>query len=286
MKPLLRRSIVGAALFLGAIGSPVMAQTSDASDTDWRFLLSEAELATSVGRYVQADAMLDTLEVSKTPENLGALAIARAELFMATGDVAGATSALGKAGPDAGSPCRRSKLSGWIAGKGEAWNKAILMLSLAIETCSEDASIWNLLGLALIAKQEHVASLEAFDSALILEPRNPALRSNRAMALVAAGKFEAAFYDLREALAIQPDSAIIQGNVDYLSGMLGISLMRKRTDSDTIWGQRLAKAGEGARNGARTDEATALFANATLLQDRFDPRIWSLGSPTEEKKAE
>ncbi len=280
--------IVAAWLILGAgiLAYPAATSAADAQPKDARATLELAEWATLAGRFVQADAMLDLLETEGSTEIADSVTIARAELQMATGDVAGATMALRNGSGEAGGICRRSKLLGWIAGKNQEWNKAILMLSQAVEKCGGDASLWNILGLALAGKREHAASLEAFDSALILQPGNPALLSNRALALVGAGQYEAALFDLREAIAAKPDSAIIQNNIDYLSGVLGIGLKRMAGDSDTLWAGRLAKAGEGARDAARPQEAQALFAGAALLQDRFDPRIWSLGLPTENRKAE
>lgn len=258
--------------------------SAESSPNQWQTLLEQAETATLAGRYVQADAMLGWLERNGPSEAGGALALARAEYYFARGDAKAASSALDRSSADVGGICRRSRISGWIAGKSGEWNKAILRLASAIETCGEDASLWNLLGLSLVGKGELVAGLEAFDSALILEPRNAALLNNRALALIAAGSRDAALNDLRQAQQLQPENAAIAGNVDYLSGLLGIAPVRDPMDNDADWAARLARTGEGARDGSRGNDATAYFANATLLLDRFDPHIWSLGASPQNPK--
>lgn len=272
--------LAGTASLLASV--PASAETAPG---EWQALLEQAETATLAGRYVQADAMLSWLEQKGPSEAGGDLAIARAEYHFARGNVKEASSALDRTGAEVGGICRRSRVSGWIAGKAGDWNKAILRLASAIEHCGEDASLWNLLGLSLIGKGELVAGLEAFDSALMLEPRNAALLNNRALALIAAGRREAALNDLHQAKQLQPENAAIAGNVDYLSGLLGIAPERDVADNDADWAARLARAGEGARDASRGGEATAYFASATLLLDRFDPRIWSLGTSTQNQKA-
>jgi tetratricopeptide (TPR) repeat protein len=271
-----------AVLLLAAV--PAAAEPARVEASDWPSLLEQAETATLAGRYVQADAMLGWLEQNGPQELKGTLAISRAEFHLAKGNLEQAKSAFARADPNAGGVCRRSRVTGWIAGKSGEWNKAILRLSSAIENCGEDPSLWNLLGLALVGKGEFVAALEAFDSALMLEPRNAALFNNRALALIAAGRQEAAMDDLRQAANLQPENAAIAANVDYLSGRMGIEPVRSAKDSDTDWATRLARTGDGASDAARGGDATAYFANAALLLDRFDPRIWSLGALAQNRK--
>jgi hypothetical protein len=65
---------------------------------------------------------------------------------------------------------------------------------------------------------------------------------------------------------------------------MGIEPVRSAKDSDAAWATRLARTGEGASDAARGGDATAYFANAALLLDRFDSRIWSLGASAQNRK--
>lgn len=264
--------------------TPSYADATDVAKTDIEGLLEQIDTATRAGRLVQADAMLSWLEKSVEVTASGAVAMQRAEFHMAKSDVAAASAALDRAGSNSGNACRRSRLSGWIAGKSADWNRAILQLADAIDSCGEDATLWDLLGLALIGKGEYAASLEAFDSALILQPDHPGLLNNRALALFSAGKYEAAMADLRRAVDAAPSDVAIRNNADYLSGALGIQPVRRESDSDAVWAARLTRTGDGARDSDRGSNATAYFANAALLSDRFDARIWAQATPLQDWK--
>lgn len=276
-------------VFLGALSlhaAPVAGLTDKGSELEWREVLTQADNALVAGRLVQADAMLSTLELAELPDATKSVALSRAEYHMARGDIDMAGGALSKIGENPGKECRYERVSGWIAGKSGQWNKAILKLADAIDLCGEGADLWNLFGLALIGKKEYSAALEAFDSALLLDPKNPALLSNRALALVASGRLEAALQDLMEARKLQPENLTIMGNADYLSGLMGVAPVRQSEDSDNIWAQRLARAGDGANDSARKADAISHFANATLLLDRFDFQLWSRGSQPLDVKTE
>jgi tetratricopeptide (TPR) repeat protein len=276
-------------VFLGLLSiqtAPAAASTSDASEPEWREVLAQADNALSAGRLVQADAMLSTLELAELPDAASAVALSRAEYHMAQGNVEKAENALAKIGENPRKDCRAERVSGWIAGKTGQWNKAILRLADAIDLCGDGADLWNLFGLALIGKKEYSAALEAFDSALILDPKNAALLSNRALALVASGRLDAALQDLMEARKLQPGNLVIMGNADYLSGLMGIKPVRNTEDSDNIWAQRLARAGDGSNDSSRKADAISHFANATLLLDRFDFQLWSRGSQPLDVKTE
>jgi tetratricopeptide (TPR) repeat protein len=275
------------ALWLSAAWAmPIYANNAAAPVSEVVSLLEQIDAATRAGRLVQAEAMLTWLEQRNLESVSGAIALQRAEFHMAKGELAGAVAALGRAGDHKGNICRYSRLSGWIAGKSAEWNKAILQLAHAVESCGEDASLWNLLGLALVGKGEFTASIEAFDSALILQPDHPGLLNNRALALVRVGKYEEAMADLRRAARVASQDTAIRDNVDYLSGVLGIEPVRGDGDTDAIWAVRLAKTGEGARDADRGGNATAYFANAALLSDRFDAQIWVQGASARDKKAD
>jgi Flp pilus assembly protein TadD len=279
--------VSSAALLAVAIPlSPACADVTANPAVDLTNMLEQIDSATRAGRLVQANAMLTWLEQGNAEASLAVVAFQRAEYHMVTGDVENAAAALERAGVNSGDLCRRSKLAGWIAGKTTEWSKAILQLATAIENCSADASLWNLLGLALVGKGEHSASLEAFDSALQIEPRHPGLFNNRALARIKAGQPNLAMIDLRHAQALDPNDSAIRQNLDYLSGVMNIALVRAPGDGDAIWAARLAKAGEGAQAAGRGQIAMAYFADAALLSDRFDAQIWTQSTSIEVRKAD
>ena len=269
--------------------TPCYAESAGAEANGIDTLLQQIDAATSAGRYVQAEAMLVQLERDSSVRTTGKVALSRAEFYMARGDVANAAAALNQIGEynkDGEGVCRYSRLSGWIAGRSAEWNTAILQLATAIETCGDDAPLWNLFGLALMGKGEYSASLEAFESALIFQPDHPGLLNNRALALASAGQYESAMADLNRAAATAPDNASIRDNADYLSGVLGVAPVRRKVDNDGVWAARLARAGTGARDAHRSGNATAYFANAALLSDRFDAQIWAQGSASQNRKVD
>lgn len=284
----MNRAVTIAALlaFWASASALANADKGDATEYSVESSLQQIDAATRTGRLVQADAMLNGLERGGSTVADGKVALHRAEFYMAKGDAIKAAAALHLADDDSKYGCRHSRLTGWIAGKKSDWNTAILQLSDAVEKCSNDASLWNLLGLALIGKREFAASLEAFDSALILEPDHAALLNNRALAMVSNGRHEAAMMDLRRAAIANPGDVSIRDNIDYLSGVLGIVMVRDERDSDASWAARLTKAGEGARDANRSGSATAYFANAALLSERFDAMVWAQGLSKTEQKAD
>jgi tetratricopeptide (TPR) repeat protein len=278
---------MGLLLLVAALSaSPARAGQQDVPKADAANLLHEIDVAIAAGRLVQADAMLSWIEAGDPDATSSEAAFRRAEYHMASGNADLAAKALQAAGNDAGSGCRRKRLSGWIAGKTAKWNPAILQLSAAVENCPVDAALWNWLGLALVGKREFAAALEAFDSALHIDPRHPALHNNRALALVGLGQYDAALADVKKALALSPVDRAIRDNADYLSGVVGAEPVRTAADSDTIWASRLARTGDGARDANRNGNAYAYFANAALLMDRFDAHIWAQSGTAETWKAD
>jgi Flp pilus assembly protein TadD len=272
--------------FWASVPTLANADQGDATEHSVDSMLQQINAATRTGRLVQAEAMLNEIERVDATVATGRVALHRAEFYMAKGDANQAEAALHMADDDSAYGCRHSRLSGWIAGKKSEWNTAILKLSDAVEKCSDDAPLWNLLGLALIGKREFAASLEAFDSALILLPSHPSLLNNRALALVSDGKHEAAMMDLQRAAIANPGDVSIRDNIDYLSGVLGVAPVRGERDGDASWAVRLTRTGEGARDANLGDNATAYFANAALLSDRFDAQVWTQGLSKTERKAD
>lgn len=281
---------VALALWLSATwATPCKAQSTGAGANGIEAFLQQIDAATGAGRFVQAEAMLVQLERDTSAPTSSKVALSRAEFHMAKGNDAEAAAALRQVGQytESGeSVCRYSRLSGWIAGNSGEWNTAILQLATAVDACGNDASLWNLLGLALIGKGEYSASLEAFDSALILQPEHPGLLNNRALAFASAGKYDSAMLDLNRAAAAAPGDASIRDNADYLSGVLDVAPERREVDSDTLWAARLARTGDGARDANRSGSATAYFANAALLSERFDAHIWAQVAAAQNRKAD
>lgn len=253
---------------------------------NWHQLLAQADSAIQAGRLVQAETMLIWLEHNAPQAAMNDVALAKAEYYMSKGNVVEASSALATVDKYTGDTCKFSKVGGWVAGKNAEYSQAILLLAAAIERCGEDAALWNLFGLSLLGKGETAAALEAFDSAILLAPRHPALLNNRALALLASGRADAALSDLQTALQYSPEDIVAGTNADYLSGLTGREPVRRDGESDSAWAQRLATVGEGARAASRTNDAKAYFAQATLHYERFDPRIWSLGSAQQQDKAD
>lgn len=280
------RAAILALLFSASSFAHAFEGRQAAPRSDTAILLQQIDAATRAGRLVQAGAMLTWLEQNGPISSEGSVALHRAEFYMVKGEVSAAAAALARVGVDDGNICRRSRLMGWIAGKSAQWNKAILKLTQAIEQCGDDASLWNLLGLAFLGKGEYAAGLEAFEGALTLQPQNAGLLNNRAFALVGLQRHGAALADLQQALAISPDDFSIRNNADYLSGVMGIAPIRRENEGDAIWAARLARTGEGARDAGLSSNATAHFANAALLSDRFDVHIWAQGASSQKRKAD
>ena len=241
--------------------------------------LTLADQAIQAGRLVQADAMLTQLEIDAAGDAPSSLIFVRAKYHAVNGNVEAAAAQLSRVDLTKIDRCEGDGLTGWIATEQSQWNKAILQLASAVEQCGDDPVLWNMLGLALLAKHEYTAAIEAFDSALLGKPEHPALLNNRALALIGDNQLAVALRDLNLAIGHEPENTAIQNNIDYLTGLSGISMERRGSDSDTVWAMRLARAGDGARGSSRNEQSTAYFANAAILLDHYDAQIWQRGDP-------
>ncbi len=250
---------------------------SEPSTADAHYLLEQADAAIGAGRLVQADTMLTKLEFGTVSNGDSMLAFTRAKYHVANGNVDAAAESMAQVDPANVDRCQHESVSGWMTTEQKRWNKAIVHLSSAVEACGDVPILWNLLGLALSGKGEFAAAIEAFDSALASRPDHSALLNNRALARMGNAEPHAALADLTRAISHDPTNVAVRSNIDYLSGLLGQPLSRQPADTDSIWALRMARAGEGAKDGARKADANAYFAKAAMLMDRFDPQIWQGG---------
>jgi Flp pilus assembly protein TadD len=256
------------------LASTVHAQNG-AADQDTAFYLVQADAAMREGRFVQAAQMIDWLEKNPGATVTDDVYLLKAELAIARNDVGGAENALLGLQYADRNLCRQEAAKGWVAGNRNRLDIAIIALAKAAKSCSEDAGIWNLLGLAFMRKGETEAGKQAFDQALMLEPANPDILNNHALMLVQNGDLQLAMQELAQASQVAPANRMISANRDFVSGMLGEAPVRQATESDRGWSQRMLNVAKGAKAAERGAEASALFARALLLLDRFDANVWS-----------
>jgi tetratricopeptide (TPR) repeat protein len=254
--------------------TPVPAAAQATSLLEIPMFLEQAGNAIRGGRYVQAKEMLD-----QVPQVLPAIyadeaALLRTELFVAEDNVGDASLALSQIGDHAHARCRQDSVRGWLAGKKGDVNRSILLLANVTMLCPKDVQSWNLLGLAFIEKGEAAAALDAFNQALALAPEHPALLNNLALAQISSAQLDVAEQNLARALRFEPGNAAIAANHDYVVAMRGKLPLRKEGEADQAWAMRLLYAGEGAREASNAPMASAMFAQAVLLLDHFDPKAW------------
>ncbi len=236
--------------------------------------LEQAGNAISGGRYVQAKEML-----SQVPQDMPAMyadeaALLRTELSVAQDNVGDASLALSQVGNHSHAQCRQDSVRGWLAAKKGDVNRSILLLANVTMLCPKDVQSWNLLGLAFIEKGEAAAALDAFNQALALAPEHPALLNNLALAQIASAQLNVAEQNLARALRFEPGNTAIAANHDYVLAMRGKLPSRHEGETDQAWAMRLLYAGEGAREVSNAPMASAMFAQAVLLLDHFDPKAW------------
>ena len=237
--------------------------------------LQYADQALREGRLTQAEQMINWLEQNAGVENLDDIALLKAEFAVVRHDIAGASAALDSMADRSRNLCRQETARGWVNIFKGALDQAILALVNAAENCPSDAGIWNMLGVAFVAKGETVAGKEAFEHGLMLAPDNSELLNNHALALLQNGDLISAREQLESAAKAFPANRVITANHDYVSGMLGQAPVRAKRDSDTIWSERLVNTAKGAKVAERGQHATALFSRALLLLDRFDSNVWA-----------
>ena len=178
--------------------------------------------------------------------------------------------------------CRLHTAKGWVSANQQALDDAIIALAVTTKNCPDDASAWNLLGLAFIGKGETSAARTAFDEAMRLEPDNPQVINNHALAALQEGDVEAALRALNDAAAQRPQDATILANRNFVAGMAGVAPQRLKSESDADWSAKLLQFAKGAKMASREMQATALFSRAILTLERFDQTVWSEINPPNE----
>lgn len=203
------------------------------------------------------------------------IALLRAEYAIARQDVDTAAVALAAINDADRNLCRYRTAKGWVAANDDRVDDAIVALADASKNCPEDAGIWNLLGLAFVRKGEAAAAGEAFRRAMTLAPDEPEILNNHAVSLLQKGEAELAYEQLERAFASSSDNGVIKGNLDFVGGMIGRSPQRRMRESDAVWSARLVNMAKGAKAASDLPRADALFSQALLTLDRFDPEVWA-----------
>lgn len=259
----------------------VSAQESTASRDEQQLYLQQADAALREGRLTQAGQMIFWLESNGDKVPRDDILLLKAEHAIVRQNVAEAADALTSIKDDARNICRSGAAKGWVAANTNRTDDAITALATVVRNCAEDAAIWNLLGLAFVAKGEAEAASDAFQRALILAPDSPDILNNHALALLQKGQLEIAFQQLQKAVNLAKENRMILANRDFVLGMLGHSPTRAANESDATWSARLINVGKGAKAASRTPQANALFARALLTLDQFDEQVWSEISPAQ-----
>lgn len=262
-------------LLLAIAPAPALADSSALPEQATETALEQIELAIAAGRLVQAGSMLNGIQSDLSANQVERHALLSAELYMATGDAAAAANAIAPLSANTAEPCRYGAVAGWLAYQAGDWNRAITMLAKSVETCTADPGRWNLLGLALMHKNELPAALEAFDHALMLAPAHAALLNNRALVHAYSGQTEAAIAGLERAAQLEPANGGIIANLAVLKANIGMTPDVDGAQSPQIQAMILEKAGQGALAADRVEVARSYFTEALLRSERFDQNLWA-----------
>ena len=255
--------------------SALHAQQNIAPAIDQAVYLQQADAALRDGRLTQAGEMITWLDRNGTDISRDDAMLLKAEYAIATRDVAAATAALSLVENPERNLCRLQTAKGWVSANLKAYDDAIVALAAAARACPEDAGIWNLFGLVLTRKGENDAAAEAFEQARILAPDDASILNNNALVSLQKGNVELAMQQLNLAAAISPHNIMVAANRDFVSGMLGLTPIRRLQESDAAFGARLISYAQGAKVASNSGQANTLFARALLTMDRFDQNIWS-----------
>lgn len=261
------------------LAAPIQAQDAPVSALDQQSYLQAADAALRDGRLTQAAQMIAWLDNNGNAVSRDDVALLKAEYAIATQDVEEAAVALASIEDSERNLCRSHTANGWVSGNRGQADEAIVALAKASKNCPDDAGIWNLLGLAFVKKGEAAAAGEAFQQAMTLAPNEAEVLNNHALSLLQKGEAELAYRQLQMATANAPDNELIQGNLDFVSGMIGRSSERQAGENDIRWSGRLVNMAKGAKAAANRPQADALFSQALLTLDHFDPTIWAELAP-------
>ncbi|MBL0925059.1 MAG: hypothetical protein IBJ12_11415 [Sphingomonadaceae bacterium] len=246
-----------------------------ASVPDQQLYLQQADAALRDGRLTQAANMIAWLEENGDAVPGDDISLLKAEYAIATQDTETAAIALAAVHDADRNPCRYRMATGWLAANGDRVDEAIVAFAEASKNCPDDAGIWNLLGLAFVRKGEAAAAGEAFRRAMVLAPDEPEILNNHAVSLLQQGEAERAYIQLEKAFASSSDNDVIKGNLDFVGGMIGRTPQRRLRESDAMWSARLVNMAKGAKAASDRPRADALFSQALLTLDRFDPEVWA-----------
>ncbi len=257
------------------LATPLAAQENAAPMIDQALYLQQADVALREGRLTQAGQMIGWLEINGNQISGDDIALLKAEHAIVRRNVAAAAAALSAVHNSERNQCRLQTAKGWVSANMGAYDDAIVALAKAGRACPEDAGIWNLLGLALMRKGENDAAGEAFGQALMLAPNDIGLLNNHALVLMQKGELDLAARQLSLAAGMAPDNRTVAANLDFVSGMLGLTPDRGLHESDAAWSARLVSFAQGARSATRDIQADALLSRALLTMDHFDQTVWS-----------
>jgi Flp pilus assembly protein TadD len=271
-------TLVSIALLL--LSAPTQAQDLSVLEPDQQSYLQAADAALRDGRLTQAEQMIAWLDKNGDAVSRDDVALLKTEYAIATQDIETAAVALASIGDFQRNFCRAHTAKGWLSGNRGQADEAIVALAMASKQCPDDSGIWNLMGLAFVKKGESAAAGEAFRHALMLAPDEPEILNNHALALLQKGEAELAYRQLQIATTNAPDNNLIQANLDFVGGMIGRSPERRARENDAQWSARLFNMANGAKAAENRPKADALFAQALLTLDRFDPAIWAEVAPT------
>jgi Flp pilus assembly protein TadD len=271
------RNLVFAPLLL--MSAVIEAQDVSVSEVDQQLYLQAADTALRDGRLTQAVQMIAWLDTNGNAVSRDDVELLKAEYAIATHDVETAAMALASISGAERNLCRVQAAKGWVSGNRGQADEAIVALAKASKSCPDDAGIWNLLGLAFVKKGEAAAAGEAFRQAMMLAPNEAEVLNNHALSLLQKGEAELAYRQLEMAFANMPDNKLIQGNLDFIGGMMGRSPERRSNENDAQWSARLVNMAKGAKAVDNRPQADALFSQALLTLDHFDPAIWAEVAP-------
>ncbi|MFM2096008.1 MAG: hypothetical protein RIS70_3132 [Planctomycetota bacterium] len=91
--------------------------------------------------------------------------------------------------------------------KSQRWDEAIGLLQKVVQHEAGNAIAWNCLGIAAAAKKDYRDALQAYDTAIQLQPQLAEAHSNRGNVLRVLGEWENAQSAYQQAIAIKPELA-------------------------------------------------------------------------------
>ncbi|WEK42502.1 MAG: hypothetical protein P0Y64_14045 [Candidatus Sphingomonas colombiensis] len=238
------------------------------------------EAAVRSGRLVQAQTMLERLpaDMPQTRE----LAVIRAQLTLAQGQYAEAEQAFIALAGEEGGDCRVVAGLGASAVAREHADRAIAYMEKAVEKCLPDWRIWSGLGRAYDLRARWSDSGLAYNRAITIGGRAPALLNDLAVSLLKQRRYAEAKALLEQAFAADPANLRFANNLDIAAAAMGEQPVRRKTDNAARWAERLSNAGYAALLAGRRGDARAWLsqsvAAAPIYPEKTAKILASLGS--------